>query len=290
MYHERIALPDYLAVGNPTLDVQPDGSLVLGGTAVYSALQAARLGLSVTAIGRANPEALRPYWRPYANQVELRLQPSRPTTTFRNVSDADAREQWLREWAGEINIERLPDSDILHVAPVAQEIVLDQLAAEHGARLVCLTPQGLIRRWSAADGQVSLVPRRFSAAVAALVDIAVVSEHEAPYVSGLLPEVARRGGLAVVTRGQRGCEVLTGDGWSQYPAEPAQPVADATGAGDCFAAALAIETFGGRPVPEAIRLASIAAALCVRGLGPASIGTRAEVMAAFQSRPTRSST
>ena len=290
MCHGRIALPDYLAVGNPTLDVQPDGSAVLGGTAVYSALQAARLGLSAVAIGRANPDVLRPYWQPYAKQVDLRLQPSAATTTFRNVSDADVREQWVREWAGEIDLESLPDSDILHLAPVAGEIAIDRLAGRCCSRLVCLTPQGLVRRWPGADGHVGLVPMRFPAELAALVDIAVVSEHEAPYVSGLLQDVARRGGLSVVTRGQRGCEVLSGDGWSEYPAEPVQPVADATGAGDCFAAALAVEVFHGRPLPDAVRLATIAAALCVRGLGPAAIGTRQEIMATFRSRPSRSAT
>ncbi len=289
MCHERIALPDYLAVGNPTLDVQSDGSAVLGGTAVYSALQAARLDLSAVAIGRANPDVLRPYWQPYANQVDLRLQPSGATTTFRNVPDADAREQWVMEWAGEIDLENLPDSDILHIAPVAGEVAIDRLTGDGRARLVCLTPQGLVRRWSGPDGHVGLVPVRFPGALAALVDILVVSEDEAPYVSGLLQDVARRGGLSVVTRGPRGCEVLAGDGWSEYPAEPVQPVADATGAGDCFAAALAVEIFQGRPLPEAVRLATIAAALCVRGLGPATIGTRQEIMAAFRS-PSRSAT
>ncbi len=288
MCYERIALPDYLAVGNPTLDVQPDGSAVLGGTAVYAALQAARLGLSAVAVGRANPDVLRPYWRPYANEAELCLQPSGATTTFRNLSAAEAREQWLQEWAGEIELESLPGSDILHIAPVAQEVSVDRFGGV--AALVCLTPQGLIRRWSDGDGHVGLVPRRFAAAVAALVGIVVVSEDEAPYLSGLLQDVARRGGLSVVTRGQLGCEVLTGDGWSQYPAEPAHPVADATGAGDCFAAALAVEIFQGRPVPEAIRLASIAAALCVRGLGLTAIGTRPEIMTAFRAPSTRSVT
>jgi sugar/nucleoside kinase (ribokinase family) len=290
MCHGRIALPDYLAVGNPTLDAQGDGSAVLGGSAVYSALQAAMLGASAVAIGRADPDAIRPYWQPYANQVDLRLQPSPATTTFRNVSDADAREQWLLKWAGEIDTGPLPDSDILHVAPVAREVEVERLAAAAASRLVCLTPQGLLRRWSGPDGHVSLEPRRFSAAVAAWVGIVVVSEHEAPYVSGLLQAVAGHGGLAVVTRGQRGCEVLAGGGWSEYPAEPAHPVADATGAGDCFAATLAIGVFGGQPVPEAIRLASIAAALCVRGVGAATIGSRQEIMAAFRSRPSRSAT
>ena len=263
---------------------------MLGGTAVYSALQAARLGLRAVALGRGNEAAVAPYWRPYANEADLRLQPSDETTTFRNVSEDDAREQWLTAWAGEINTEQLPDSDILHIAPVAQEVTVDELSVACLTRLVCLTPQGLIRRWDGADGRVRLVPRGFAPAVLPLVDIVVLSELEAPYLGQLLAGVAEHGGLSVVTRGRRGCEVLTRDGWSEFAAEPASPVVDATGAGDCFAAALAVEVFLGRSVPEAIRLASIAAALSVRGQGPSAIGTRPEIMRESATRPTRSAT
>jgi sugar/nucleoside kinase (ribokinase family) len=288
--YERIAVLDYLALGNPTLDVQQEGSLVLGGTAVYSALQAARLGLHAVAVGRGNEADVAPYWRPYANEADLRLQPSAETTTFRNVSEDDAREQWLTAWAGEIDLSQLPDSDILHIAPVAQEVAVDQLSAAGLTPLVCLTPQGLIRRWDGVDRRVGLEARSFAPAVLSLVDVVVVSELEAPYLGQLLAGVAGHGGLSVVTRGRRGCEVLTRDGWSEFAAEPASPVVDATGAGDCFAAALAVEMFLGRPVPDAIRLASIAAALSVRGQGPSAIGTRPEIMREFATRPTRSAT
>jgi sugar/nucleoside kinase (ribokinase family) len=206
------------------------------------------------------------------------------------VSEDDAREQWLTAWAGEIDVSQLPDSDILHIAPVAQEVMVDELSVACLTPLVCLTPQGLIRQWDGGEGRVRLVPRSFAPAVLPLVDVVVVSELEAPYLGQLLAGVAGHGGLSVVTRGRRGCEVLTRDGWSEFAAEPASPVVDATGAGDCFAAALAVEMFLGRPVPDAIRLASIAAALSVGGQGPSAIGTRPEIMREFATRPTRSAT
>ena len=87
--------PDYLALGNPTLDVQAGGSFVLGGSVVYSALQAARLGFSAQILGRGNPAQLGPYWEPYAGEVGLHLQPAESATMFRNVSAGDSREQWL---------------------------------------------------------------------------------------------------------------------------------------------------------------------------------------------------
>src|SRR6202012_4734865 len=153
---------DSLALGTPPLDVQQEGSLVLGGTAVYSALQAARLGLRAVALGRGNEAEVAPYWRPGTNGADPRLQPSAETTTFRNVSEDDAREQWLTAWAGEIDISQLPDSDILHIAPVAQEVAVDELSVACLPPLVCLTPQGLIRRWEGADRRVGLLSRTFA--------------------------------------------------------------------------------------------------------------------------------
>lgn len=277
---------DYLALGNPTLDVQPGGSFVLGGSVVYSALQAARLGFSAEIVGRANPDQLGPYWQPHAGEVGMHLQPTESTTLFRNVSSGDSREQWLEGWAGEIqDLGRLPDSDILHIAPVAQEITLEELAPECGSRFVLLTPQGLVRRWDGIGARVGLVPRGFAAAVSSVLDVVVVSETEAPYVSELLAAVPRHGGLAVVTRGRRGCEVLTREGSAEYTADPVHTLVDPTGAGDCFAATLTTEVFRGRPVPEAVRLATAAASLCVSGQGAATIGGRAQIISERGSSP-----
>jgi ribokinase len=88
-----------------------------------------------------------------------------------------------------------------------------------------------------------------------------------------------------MTRGSQGCAVLTRDGWSEYRAEPARAPVDATGAGDCFAAALAVEVHAGQPLVEALRFASAAAALCVRGPGPSAIGTGEEIRQEFAGRP-----
>jgi hypothetical protein len=259
---------------------------VLGGSVVYSALQAARLGLSAQILGRGNPAELGPYWQPYAGEVGMHLQPAESATMFRNVSAGDSREQWLEGWAGEIgDLGHVPDSEILHIAPVAQEISLEKLTAECRSRFVLLTPQGLVRRWDRIGARIELVPQGFPAAVSSVVDVVVVSETEAPYVSELLAAVPRHGGLGVVTRGRRGCEVLSRDGSREYTTEPVRALVDPTGAGDCFAATLTTEMFRGRPVPEAIRLATAAASLCVGGQGPATIGGRQEIMIERGSSP-----
>jgi sugar/nucleoside kinase (ribokinase family) len=216
---------------------------------------------------------------------------------FRNVSVGDSREQWLEGWAGVIeDLGQFPDSDILHIAPVAQEITLEKVAEEGRSRFVLLTPQGLVRRWAGLGAQVEHFARSFPAAVSSVLDVVVVSETEAPYVSELLAAVPGHGGLGVVTRGRRGCLVLSRDGSQEYTAAPVRALVDSTGAGDCFAATLTTEMFRGRPVTEAVRLATAAASLCVSGQGTATIGGRAEIMnergsspgvAGFLDRPGR---
>lgn len=269
---------DYLALGNPTLDAQPWASPALGGSVIYSAIQAARLGLRSTIFGRADPVALQPYWRPYANSVHLHLQPSSSVTTFYNASAGDSREQWLKAWAGPIRyIDPLPDSEILHIAPVAQEVVIEALLTECKSRLVCLTPQGLLRKWSDTDGHISLIHRSFDPAIAGAVDIVVVSEIEAQYMSDFLMAVAGQGGLSVITKGGRGCEVWTRHDRTTFSAFPADRMVDTTGAGDCFAATLTVEIYLGKPLTQVIRSAAIAASLCIGDHATKGIGTRLQI-------------
>jgi sugar/nucleoside kinase (ribokinase family) len=268
----------YLALGNPTLDAQPRASPALGGTVTYAAIQAARLGLDSMIFGRADPVALQPYWRPYAKEVRLHLQPSSSVTTFYNASAGDSREQWLKAWAGPISLaDPLPDSEIFHIAPVAQEVVIEALLAECSSRLVCLTPQGLVRKWSDTDGHISLAHRSFAQAIAAAVDVVVAAEIEAQCIGDFLMAVAEQGGLSVVTRGGRGCEVWTRHRRTTFSAFPTDRVVDTTGAGDCFAATLAVGIYLGRPLTQVIRSAAIAASLCIGDHATKGIGTRLQI-------------
>jgi ribokinase len=89
----------------------------------------------------------------------------------------------------------------------------------------------------------------------AAVDVIVVNETEAAALGDVAPHV-------VVTLGARGATV---DG-RPVPAHPVEAV-DTTGAGDCFAAALALGVGAGKPLLEAAELACAAAALSVRHVG-----------------------
>ncbi len=70
----------------------------------------------------------------------------------------------------------------------------------------------------------------------------------------------------IITRGEKGCVGLTSDGNFDLPAYKVE-VVDTTGCGDTFHGAFALAIARGKPVVEAARFASGAAALCATELG-----------------------
>jgi ribokinase len=84
-----------------------------------------------------------------------------------------------------------------------------------------------------------------------------------------------------VTIGARGAVALIGAETLEV-AGRAVPVADTTGAGDCFAGAVAAELARGTPLRDALAFANVAASICVQrmGAGP-SMPARGEVVAAL---------
>ncbi len=269
---------DYLAVGNPTLDVLPDSSFAIGGSMVYAVVQAARLGLSAAGVGRGCGVELAPLWTPFETEAFLYIQPSPDTTRFRNENIDNLRTQWLEKSAGAVSgLDRLAESRVLHLAPVAQEIVLDDIVRGSVRGLVGLTPQGLIRSWD--DSRlVRHHALRIGNSTARNIDVVVFADYEAAYLTGVAEAVRRAGGIVVVTKGPRGAEVLLANGKQEFSAIATDHLVDDTGAGDVFAASLFIALDSGFTVSDAVRFATAAAALSIGGIGPRAIATRNAVV------------
>jgi sugar/nucleoside kinase (ribokinase family) len=84
--------------------------------------------------------------------------------------------------------------------------------------------------------------------------------------------------LAVVTRSEKGCVVLSPDSVEAVPAEPVAQVTDVTGAGDLFAAGFLAGLARGKDHRTSARLGSIAAAEVIQHIGArpaASLNARA---------------
>ena len=73
--------------------------------------------------------------------------------------------------------------------------------------------------------------------------------------------------LAVVTRSEKGCVVVSKDGTVAVPAAPIKKLVDATGAGDLFAAGFLFGLARGRDHKTAAQLGALAAAEVIQHIG-----------------------
>lgn len=143
---------DYAVLGHVTVDILPGGRRRVGGTALYSAIQAARLGLRTVVATRGVADELEALLRPFEDELELRVEPSARTTSFETAGVGPSRRQRMAGWAGKITPGLAPEAGIVHMAPVADEIAAGSWPR---AEFVGLTPrdscaagQDPDRRWS----------------------------------------------------------------------------------------------------------------------------------------------
>jgi sugar/nucleoside kinase (ribokinase family) len=274
---------DYVAVGHVTRDVLDDGKggkerSQPGGTAFYSALQAARLGLRALIVTQGVSEEIESLLAPWGDELEVRVTPAERTTTLLTRGAGTERTQHLLAWAGEIVDPTLPRAGIVHLAPVAREISPRSIDLG-GSDDFVITPQGLLRRWPARSGEIHLAaleparsPVRFAAAV--------ISEHELPFCASLLHVARECGACVAVTAGARPPTLRLADGRELAgPAPPAVEALDDLGAGDVFAAAFFVALHEGRDAHAAAAFANAAAAVRVSGHGAQALGTRGRVKA-----------
>lgn len=266
----------FLAIGHTARDEFPDGRWRLGGSALYGAATAAKLGADVTLVTRAGPneqDALETLCGELG--VRLRLLPSAVTTTFGFTYDG-AGHRTLRLLAKAAPITRrevgrgggAPKAVLL--ASIARELDASLFAPWSGAKRV-LAAQGMLRSF-AKDGTVSSARWRDYATLLPKVDAVVVSEEDHAEDSAWLPYTA-----VVVTQAERGSELHAGGTTTHVRAFAVREVIDQTGAGDAFAASLALGLAEGQGLVAAATFASAAASFAVEGLGMSRLADRARV-------------
>jgi ribokinase len=276
----------FLAIGHVTRDEFPgETGWRLGGTATYTAAAAARLGASAALVTRVGPnERAVLEERCRSLGIELCALQAEVTTTFAFRYEDGRRILRLRQRARGLRIEDVPEalrsSHAVLLGPVAHEIDRSLLGAfGHAATVV--TAQGYLREWDA-DGAIH--PRRWEdvAEVTANASAIVLSEED---IAGDLAEPRRwssRGALhtpVIVTFAERGSLVIADGKETMVPAFHADRVVDPTGAGDAFAAGLAIALAEGRPLLDAVRFAHAVASFAVEAVGTDGLADRATVEA-----------
>lgn len=268
----------FLAIGHASRDEFPDGGWRLGGSALFGAATAAKLGADVTLVTRIGPAertVLETLCRVLG--IALRVLPSKATTTFAFSNDR-ARHRTLRLLA---KAEPITRADVGRAVTSPQAVLLASIAGEldrslfapwSGATRV-LSAQGMLRSFTK-DGTVMPKRWRDHARLLPKVDAVIVSDEDGAEVSAWLPFAT-----VVVTHAERGSELHACGATTRIPAFAAADVVDQTGAGDAFAASFALCLAEGVELVEAAMFASAAASFAVEGLGMSRLADRARVRA-----------
>lgn len=283
---QRMRTPDYLVIGHITADIQPDGSCVLGGTALYSAITAAHLGARVAVLtrgvyGREVAGLQVPPLDPILTErISVVVQEAEVPTAFVNEYHGSHRVQMMPHWAGPIDLNGLPphwrNAKLVHLGPVADEI--DRRACTGlTTQFLGATPQGWLRQWPrATGGRVTHVPLKLPGALTDRLDSVIVSDEEIAYTREVVNRVGDRR-MSVMTRGPEGAQVIASGQKIDIPGYNVK-VADLTGAGDVFAAAFFLKA-SDRTVSalKAGEYANAVAALSIREIGAHGIPGRRQI-------------
>jgi 1D-myo-inositol 3-kinase len=259
-----VSAPEFVAVGHVTLDRFGD-ALRPGGSALYAAITADRLGLSagiLTSHGEHFPLELIP------PRIEVVSVPAPSTTVFEHQHTGGDRTLRVTTVASPLTEADVPDdwrdAALVLLAPVMNEVE-PRLAAAFSDASVAAEAQGWLRGLGK-DGAVRTV--RWDAAAEALRSFQAVflSAVDVRGQESAMSEWAQRVPIAVVTAGRRGALLyVNGDRYEVRPRRAAE--VDPTGAGDVFAATfLARYRRDGDPW-EAAEAATCAASLSVEGVG-----------------------
>lgn len=261
---------DYLVIGHLTADVQEDESVQTGGTALYAALTAHRLGARVAILTAANPDidlSMLP------SDVEVQLIPSPETTTFRNSYRDNARTQYMYRRAVSLShadLVRAPAARVIHLGPVANEFPHDELRLP-GWEFVGLTAQGLLRSVTA-DKRVLTDPLLLRRLPLDGIDAVALSEEDVNGDEESVIAITERVPVVAFTRAERGATIWWKKERVDVPAYPAK-VLDPTGAGDVFATAFFLALRNGDDPIAAAQYACAAASCAIEGLGVSTLPT-----------------
>lgn len=281
---------DICVIGHVVRDVNTIGGNEYapspGGTAYYSAIVYASLGLRTAVITKMAPQdeamLLAPLRRAGVEVVNL---PANGTTVFRNYyapDNSDIRMQHVDARAGGIFLEDLPpvEARLFHVGPLTKEDI-DPSIIRHCARsgaMVALDAQGLTR--DVINGEVTASRGPGLGAFLGHVDVLQADDDEIVTFTGLesVHEGAARiradgAGTVIVTMASRGSWVYGAEGPLRVAAVPPRRRVDATGCGDTYLAAFMSRRLRGEGLPDCANFAAVAASLNIENRGPFSGST-----------------
>ena len=268
-----------------------EGDWRIGGTAVYAAAAAARLGDRVAVLTRVGPnERERLAARCRELGIELHALESAVTTTF-----AFRYLEGKRQLRLEARAKAISAPDVPRELRETRAVVLASIAHELDPSLFALyadvprvmAAQGYLRTWDA-DGSIRRREWEDAHAMVRRASVTVVSEED---IEGQI-DLARgwaRTAPVIVTVAERGALVLRDGREILVAGFPADRVLDPTGAGDAFCAGLALALADGGTLEAATRFGNAVASFAVEDVGVSGLATRDRVEARMVAHSSPSS-
>lgn len=266
---------DLLSIGHVARDEFADGAWRLGGSALYAAVAAARLGRRISLVTRV-ADREQPTLEELCRKegVTLYRLPASATTTFAHSFDAEGRRS-LRLRA---RAKRIGGADVPEALRGVRAVFLGSVIGEHADDVFSLGPgvlaaQGELRAFDA-HGAVRPTHWRRAEAVLPRLRAAVLSDEDLGRDLSRAKEWSRQAPV-VVTLGPDGA-VLYRDGHELASRAFRIPaVVDQTGAGDTFALGLLVALDEGRDWTEALTVANAVASFCLQGEATRALADRA---------------
>ncbi len=258
----------HLCIGHCCHDLV-DGSYILGGSASYSSFLSSAWGLETSVLTSFGKDFL---FKDRFEElgIDLLNMPAEHTTVFQNTYLDNNRIQYLKSRAETITSAALAsknrDYDIVQFCPIADEIASD-LFTIFPESLKVASIQGFLRQWDK-TGLVSLKEMNWE--WLKNMDIIFLSTEDIQEAPHYLNDIIAHCNHIVVTDNENGATVSYINESYHYPSIPTQ-VVDATGAGDTFATAYALDYYQQKNITSACAFAHSAASLIIETVGLSQI-------------------
>ena len=270
--------PDFVAIGHVTLDRFGESTRP-GGSALYAAVTAHRLGLSVgllTSHGDDFPlEVIPP-------KIEVISIPADETTVFEHRHESGGRVSHVRSVATPLTTADVPEdwreAALTLLAPVVDEVD-PMIATLFTDGAVGAAAQGWVRQVTP-DGRVIPRPWQSPESLLQSVQALFLSREDILGQEAEVIEWFQRMPVGVLTADRVGALLFVNGERYEVQPRPAREV-DPTGAGDVFAATFLIQYQRDGDAWQAAAAAACAGSLAVEGEGWSAVADRAALDAAL---------
>ncbi len=257
------------------LDVDGTIQECLGGTAAYTSLAAAKLGLKIGIVSKVGTDFR------YAGKLSgiaiNGISEQAITTVFFNIYRNGERTQKVANLGEKIMPKDIPNEFLkakcFHLGPVFNELPLETMRflRENTAAFITLDPQGFLRR----EENGFVLSKKLDFSILEFVDLVKVSEKECSMEE--VEIMKQKCFVVIITRGKEGSTVFSQGKTFRIPFFKADKLIDETGAGDVFMAGFVKEYLNSKDVEKAALFSSAAASFAVEDFGVKGIKDEKQV-------------